>query len=541
MGPCGAEFERTGFKFQIGQDLRLSLKGATIRKPNSATAKLMLQYPEGVVLEALPREHELRSNQCTIDTWAEPKIDDPWTHMGSKASQTLIPDGELLDSSALVSQPGQSSIHDPYLSSCQPSALFPTIASPQDPLHNDPTSSLDLASFHDSGAATAAVELESGSTVSNSVFNPDQLINNNQNSVPTLILSTQRDLSSVSPPCAPTTCTLPAVSTTNLDLPLPLESTAVKPIAQAQFPDSINCIVELLHVDECQRTIYITDYTWHPRIPNVAQVWADGLDGYVLKVVISDQQAEMLQHCIVGRFYLIMSLRLSSATTHLEGSLKQIHAVDVEAGFFDDWTRNIVRRRSDVAEHTSVTRHRAEPTLQIVPPTVQRRIPASVSIRQVLASAECPGIFSIRAQVVDFFPLRLQDSFVRICGRCHALIPKNFSACSTCPDIPSIKTTSILRFAVDDGEAKLKLSLSGNVKIMAMDYLHNIDLDGGCRLSEYLKPLLGNLEAVHEGIFREEPIDTCGSDMELIIDSWKGPDNTMVYGLYDFVLQEVDL
>ncbi|KAJ7029119.1 hypothetical protein C8F04DRAFT_1188052 [Mycena alexandri] len=41
-----------------------------------------------------------------------------------------------------------------------------------------------------------------------------------------------------------------------------------------------------------------------------------------------------------------------------------------------------------------------------------------VTIKQMLASTQCPTTFFVRARVVDFFPFELEDSFIRQCTKC---------------------------------------------------------------------------------------------------------------------------
>jgi hypothetical protein len=54
-------------EFKIGQELRLSLKGAVSEaRPHDRALPIALKYPEGVALEILPKGQE---PGIKIDTW----------------------------------------------------------------------------------------------------------------------------------------------------------------------------------------------------------------------------------------------------------------------------------------------------------------------------------------------------------------------------------------------------------------------------------------------------------------------------------------
>jgi hypothetical protein len=55
-------------EFKIGQELRLSLKGAVTEeaRPHGKALSIALKYPEGVALEILPKGQE---PGIKIDTW----------------------------------------------------------------------------------------------------------------------------------------------------------------------------------------------------------------------------------------------------------------------------------------------------------------------------------------------------------------------------------------------------------------------------------------------------------------------------------------
>ncbi|KAJ7673038.1 hypothetical protein DFH06DRAFT_52463 [Mycena polygramma] len=163
-----------------------------------------------------------------------------------------------------------------------------------------------------------------------------------------------------------------------------------------------------------------------------------------------------------------------------------------------------------------------------------------VTIKEMLVSPRCPAMFYVRARAVDFFPFYLKDSFVRKCIKCADRSLLSQLVCNRC-NANDFKIVSILRLMVDDGEQRLRVSISGNVPV-----LHGInptilrdDPEVAARLSDRLRPLIGNLEAVHDGYLREEHVELSGPIMSLVIDNWRGVDGSVMYGLRDFGRNEV--
>jgi hypothetical protein len=60
------------------------------------------------------------------------------------------------------------------------------------------------------------------------------------------------------------------------------------------------------------------------------------------------------------------------------------------------------------------------------------------------------------------------------------------------------------------------------------------DPEAARQYSKRLRPLLNNLEAVHDAALKKEIIEPSGSEMTLIIDSWVGDDKRIIYGLRDY-------
>lgn len=63
------------------------------------------------------------------------------------------------------------------------------------------------------------------------------------------------------------------------------------------------------------------------------------------------------------------------------------------------------------------------------------------------------------------------------------------------------------------------------------------DPEAARHFSKHMRPLLNNLEAVHEGFITNELVEpSTGTMITLTIDNWMGKDENLVYGLRDFEL-----
>ncbi|KAJ7271385.1 hypothetical protein B0H12DRAFT_1067228 [Mycena haematopus] len=490
-GPCAGEFSHRNFAFKIGSELRLSLRGVTVTRPRFPGSKIVLRYCDGAALKLLPHD---QAPGCTIDsidvhimTCGQTPIHRETNDFLSRVQPFALDTDNLEPSNASISVP-HSTITQPILDGIQPGHQRRTAGS---------GSGSSVRWTQDTSKSSLCVPFTA--SISADYSSPSRVV------------------------------TSGLMSHTELDF-----ATELKLIAQAQSPDPINCIVELLHADESRQAIYVTDYTPHPEIPSIQQVWANELDGYVLEIVLSDEQAQALQPFIVGHFYVILSLRFSRS---MAGSVIRIHPIEDDSGFLEDWKYGIIWRKNNLERGAPVVQIRTHTELMTTgsPLSAQLQNPSISSIRQVLACTECPKTFIVRARVVDFFPLSLEDSFVEACGYCRALIPQEKSVCSCGRDFAP-KILSILRLMIDDGDGRLKISLSGNIPLLnaVKPCLLRHDAEAAKQFSAHMKPLLGNLQAVHDAISREESVEPSGSVMTLVIDSWKADDNTAVYGLCDF-------
>ncbi|KAJ7256501.1 hypothetical protein B0H12DRAFT_511554 [Mycena haematopus] len=316
----------------------------------------------------------------------------------------------------------------------------------------------------------------------------------------------------------------------------------LKLIKDAQDREYVSCVVELLHIDEYQHAIYVTDYTAHPKLPTIKEPWALGLDGHILKIVLFDEQRAKLQHLSIGQYYTILQLRLQASSTAQEfrgtvgGSEKFILPVNPKSSAVGVWRENLLQRKNNLKyqteSRTEIMPVLAPQRLEVSPPRNHRNC---LSIKQVLEIPECPRTFLVRARVIDFFPFKLSDSFKRTCTKCNTMISSHRLACFGCNDLEKkyVKIVSILHVLIDDGDQNLRLSVSGNIPLLD-DIEPTILLDDpeaarnfACRL----KPLLNNLEEVHDGMLKKEIIKPECSEMTLIIDSWSGADKKIMYGL----------
>ncbi|KAJ7709492.1 hypothetical protein B0H17DRAFT_1324419 [Mycena rosella] len=317
-------------------------------------------------------------------------------------------------------------------------------------------------------------------------------------------------------------------------------------VEQGNVGDHMTCVVELLHTDEPKRFIYVSDYTRHPKISAINQPWARGLDGYVLKVLLDDEQAGMIQNLVVGQYYTILYLRLQQSVTETEfrarigGSARLIHPINPKSSSVAEWKENLIERRNklkySIDTTTTPLRVPKANAPQIIDGSTSNKF---MSIKDAL-STEYPGTFCVRGRVIDFFPFRLDDSFVRTCTKCSLQIPPHRAACFGCNDIEleHVQIVSILRLLISDGSDKLKISVSSNIPLLAglPAVILGEDPDAARIFSERLKPLLGNLVDVHDAMLMKQVKEPNGPMMTFTIDSWKAEDGDVVYGLLDYQL-----
>ncbi|KAJ7217192.1 hypothetical protein GGX14DRAFT_602537, partial [Mycena pura] len=298
----------------------------------------------------------------------------------------------------------------------------------------------------------------------------------------------------------------------------------LKLIGQGLDRDYMSCVVELLHRE--QSTIYITDYTSNPKITPINEPWARGLNGYVLKVVLFDAQSSNAQHLVVGQYYAIEHLRLRFSVTAQEfigtlgGPARLIRPINPKSSMVGDW-------RDQLLEYIALSD-------APYPADISLR-PTYVSIQQMCSSTKSSGSFFVRARVVDFYPFRLEDSFVRTCTKCNRIIPDKRLACYQCDDIEHkfVKIVCIFRITIRDENDELQLSVSGNVPLLNGQEHINLrdDPDAARRFAERIKPLIGNLQDVHESILMNAVLDPSGSEMTFVVDRWKGKNEEWIYGL----------
>ncbi|KAF7363806.1 Telo-bind domain-containing protein [Mycena sanguinolenta] len=327
----------------------------------------------------------------------------------------------------------------------------------------------------------------------------------------------------------------------DMDVEPEVELKLIKDAKDRQF---MSCVVELLHIDEHQHALYVTDYTAHPKLPAIKESWAAGLDGHVLKLALFNEQRAIIQQLSVGQLYTILQLRLQASSTAQEfrgtlgGSERFIIPVNPKSSVAGAWKEDLLQRKNKLKFPTesrmeigsTVTPRRAA----VSPPRDHRNFH---SIKQVLETIECPRTFRVRARVVDFFPFKLNDSFKRTCTKCNKLISSHRLACFECSDLEKkyVKIISIFCLFIDDGEQQLQLSVSGNIPLLKgiEPTILLDDPEAARQFAQRMKPLLNNLEAVHDGMLTNETIEPEGSEMTLMLDSWQGADKKIKFGLRD--------
>ncbi|KAJ7177520.1 hypothetical protein C8R43DRAFT_1118508 [Mycena crocata] len=291
----------------------------------------------------------------------------------------------------------------------------------------------------------------------------------------------------------------------------------------------ITCVVEVLQVDE--QVIYVTDYSRHEKFGPVNKPWAQGLDGCVLKVALDDEQQDILQSVEPGRYYQLLHLRLESShpqgllMARLGGPGRLTRPLKAKGSALQEWKVGLVGRKNAMKQNGS---HPLE---------------ATVSIREMLRCTGCPGGFLVRAKVADFFPFDIRDAFVALCGQCKESLPIPQIKASPC-DVAGHErevAESVLRISISDGEEEVKLSVSGKIPALRgfVPRVLQGDTEGEKEFIALMQPLLNNLVQVHEAMIKGEVVEFSPPLITLEVDSWRGPQNTVVYGLVSFRRSEV--
>ncbi|CED83392.1 Nucleic acid-binding, OB-fold [Phaffia rhodozyma] len=132
--------------------------------------------------------------------------------------------------------------------------------------------------------------------------------------------------------------------------------------------------------------------------------------------------------------------------------------------------------------------------------------PGGVSIEQIISELPCPGKYAIRARVVDYFPKRLEDCIIGICGICqdHVSPCRILTTDKGCRECNETRVRWMYRVVLqlEDGTGSLKAGLlEGDIH----------EMFPGLPLAEtYLNPA-------------NEVIDLLRSKLSLLIPSMRSP------------------
>ncbi|CAK5277580.1 unnamed protein product [Mycena citricolor] len=329
--------------------------------------------------------------------------------------------------------------------------------------------------------------------------------------------------------------------------------TELKLISDCAERSLLQSLVELLHIDPLSNSIYVTDYTSHSKLPVFTESWAKNLPQYILRVYLHDEQQSMITRMVVGQFYLLsrMLVRERGATSEFAGTMggsnRLILLVNPKSSNFEDKKRALLQRKEDVlkgfsklpkleeALQSNQTSRPVEqsPIVELVPKKPRRNCQ---SIRQMLESEGSENCF-VYAKVVDFYPFRLEDAFIRVCETCDARISDKRVSCHNCED-SVVQAVCVLRLMIDDGERQLKVSVSGKVPVLdglGAVFLRD-DPEASRQFESRMKPLVGNIPQVHDRIVAvgRADIELSSPWLMMEIDHWERSDGRLVYGLRDY-------
>ncbi|PIL24317.1 hypothetical protein GSI_14070 [Ganoderma sinense ZZ0214-1] len=321
-----------------------------------------------------------------------------------------------------------------------------------------------------------------------------------------------------------------------------------------------NCTVEVVSISskDDYSYLYVTDYTARTDLVPVSPAIASGdLAERVVRVSLNDAQVDLGRALDAGDYIAIRNLRLRPAGSgsllcgRLGGEQRLITKVNPRATGNKE-LRELLRRKEDfeAAQNNSkpgrkgasaraarqaeavVANGRKIETSRPSRKGKERATDDCVSLADVKASEECPGVFRVRARVVDFFPDDLRECTSLRCTNCDAILPKMHRMCTKCDDVMDTQTfveaffELYFRLADEDGTT-LEVSVADERCSILQDLepqdVHE-DIDGAFdMLVSRVRPLLGDLLNASDGEARRSSNlgdEACGPMLNLTLGSW---------------------
>ncbi|OAX33517.1 hypothetical protein K503DRAFT_700285 [Rhizopogon vinicolor AM-OR11-026] len=321
--------------------------------------------------------------------------------------------------------------------------------------------------------------------------------------------------------------------------------------SSAQFDDKLiedvdedvrffSCTVEVLHIDLAsaeEPLAYVTDYTFHPALVNPAEQapWTLGLDRRIVKIVLEGGQKSRARDLQPGATYRIKNLRLIKRTgvSGAFGRLGGDERLIVEA---KDHEKDEVKALLQRKEKWKMEMKRDGLSIESAGNTPTSHPPApetsqNLTLKQIMASTTCPNKFTFIAQVTDFYPLLLDNAMFLFCTK----LQPGRKCCIECDDM--LDTHCRWRYGLffrleDDEGSHIIVHVSEKCQLLAGLPPTDLQMDSHAfdKFVARLKPVIGNLEEVHDGYLKKEDLRVVTPKMQFTIESWNTPDQRC-YGL----------
>ncbi|KAF8163505.1 hypothetical protein B0H34DRAFT_695665 [Crassisporium funariophilum] len=340
----------------------------------------------------------------------------------------------------------------------------------------------------------------------------------------------------------------------------------IQDVEESKF---FHCTVELVHTVRGSNQashLYVTDYTSHPRLSTttIGETWSKGLEGYVVKILLSDEQQALAESALVGSFYSIRKLRLRYSAVDqcfrgfLGGNEKLVsplHPSRTDNEHLNGllrrkemWQRNLIQQQPNSKQNIraveNIPRRINTPVQEF---QLAERLPSTCTrIKDIDTEDTRPHKFRFFARAVDFYPLNLEDAFYQQCTRCKAEIPRRNRACLNCMDSEHeyVQYLYQLYLMIED-EDRNQITVSVNNECCLLDGLKRTYLpeDDTTRrgLCERLKPVLGNLPMVHNGLSSGKKIEVDAPFWIFDVDSWMIPGGKRAFCLSKYENPDGDI
>ncbi|KAH0583660.1 hypothetical protein H2248_009273 [Termitomyces sp. 'cryptogamus'] len=322
------------------------------------------------------------------------------------------------------------------------------------------------------------------------------------------------------------------------------DSFEYKMIGEAAENIHFHCVVEVLRViydGNGTSCIYVTDYSSRNELVlgKAQSTWGAGLDGFILRIALFNNQAEMAKTIQIGAFYDIKKLRLkqSPTTRQFQGQLGGIERLIflLNPKNSPDEKLTALKQRKEKWKKSSKAVD-ADASI-IINPSVKSEpnqndakqpVRRGKTIAELRTDEKCPNKTRIFARVVDFRPWKLSDAVIIHCTNCRKDLPPLQKACFNCDDTDHeyvqfmfqmyflLEDTSgdQIYVSVHDGSSIFDGLIRGDVSENPTAYW---------TLSKRLAILLGKLLELHSGPIPKDGIEfplPNTAMLPLIIDTW---------------------